>query len=278
MRLEPSISGVHVEGGPNPVRSMEFSLSSIERVDYLRQGSFNLRSGSFSLILPGSRRRPVQLLLVRPAMCYIAAFKLLACAALSAVTGACVYAYRIKHQTVVNIFALSFTVTGDIGTVQSPNGWVALAGAPGLTETLLQWSDLDPPYGLPAFGILSGFQITSDSGPGIVAFSTFDGSEPLIRDPSPNQPRTSRAVRSLSGSMASSSYARNRPECTGNENNYQRRRGIRGDRKIAKHNGAYTLPPICRADTARHSGRAEEIVYGPEHLRRALRAGVGLIA
>src|SRR5579872_5727459 len=86
MRLEPSISGVHVEGGPNPVRSMEFSLSSIERVDYLRQGSFNLRSGSFSLILPGSRRRPVQLLLVRPAMCYIAAFKLLACAALSAVT------------------------------------------------------------------------------------------------------------------------------------------------------------------------------------------------
>jgi hypothetical protein len=93
---------------------------------------------------------------------------------LSGSPGAYLYTYEIENQTAVGIFAFSLTVTGDVGSIQSPSGWSAVTGVPGPGETLVQWVDLDVPFDVPAFGTLSGFQIASDSGPGGATFSTLD--------------------------------------------------------------------------------------------------------
>ena len=95
-------------------------------------------------------------------------------ASVSGTTGAYTYGYQIENQTAVGIFGFSLLVTGDIGTVQTPTGWVFGVGVPVPGETLVQWVDLDVPYDVPTFGTLSGFVIISDSGPGTAAFSTLD--------------------------------------------------------------------------------------------------------
>jgi len=84
------------------------------------------------------------------------------------------YAYQLENQTSVGILLLSLTVTGDVRLVQAPTGWVSATNllAPG--ETQVEWVSTDVPYDVPALGALSGFVIASDSGPGSVAFSTFD--------------------------------------------------------------------------------------------------------
>jgi len=88
--------------------------------------------------------------------------------------GAFSYAYEIENQTSTGIFSFGLIVTGDVGSIESPNGWVSATGTPAPGELLVQWVDLDVPYDVTAFGTLSGFQITSDSTPGSVAFSTLD--------------------------------------------------------------------------------------------------------
>ena len=65
-------------------------------------------------------------------------------------------------------------MTGDVGTIDAPTGWVTTTGIPSSGETLVEWISTDIPFDVPAFGGLSGFSFTSDSGPGTVAFSTFD--------------------------------------------------------------------------------------------------------
>src|ERR1039458_6381897 len=88
--------------------------------------------------------------------------------------GAYTYSYEIENQTSVGLLLFSLTVTGDVGTINAPTGWVTSTGilAPG--ETQVEWFSTDIPYDVPALGTLSGFSFTSDSGPGTVAFSTFD--------------------------------------------------------------------------------------------------------
>jgi hypothetical protein len=93
---------------------------------------------------------------------------------LSGSPGAYSYSYEIENQTAAGIFAFSLTVTGDVGSIQSPTGWNVVTGVPSPGETLVQWVDLDVPYDVPAFGTLSGFQIASGSGPGTSAFSMLD--------------------------------------------------------------------------------------------------------
>ena len=95
-------------------------------------------------------------------------------ASLSGSPGIFSYGYAIENQTAVSIFSFSLTVTGDVGNIQSPNGWFAGTVVPSPGETLVEWVDLDVPFDVPAFGTLSGFQITSASGPGTAAFSTLD--------------------------------------------------------------------------------------------------------
>ena len=88
--------------------------------------------------------------------------------------GAYTYSYEIENQTSVGLLLFSLTVTGDVGTINAPTGWVSGTGIPGPGETLVEWISTDVPFDVPALGTLSGFSFTSDSGPGTVAFSTFD--------------------------------------------------------------------------------------------------------
>jgi hypothetical protein len=88
--------------------------------------------------------------------------------------GAFSYAYEIENQTDVGILLLSLTVTGDVGVIQAPTGWLDTTSIVGPGETLVEWVSTDTPYDVPAMGSLSGFVIASDSGPGTVPFSTFD--------------------------------------------------------------------------------------------------------
>ena len=89
-------------------------------------------------------------------------------------SGAYSYSYEIENQTSVGLLLFSLTFTGDLGTIQSPTGWLSTTGTAGPGETLVEWISTDVPFDVPALGTLSGFSFTSDSGPGIVAFSTFD--------------------------------------------------------------------------------------------------------
>lgn len=88
--------------------------------------------------------------------------------------GAYSYSYEIENQTDVGILLFSLTITGDVGLIEAPTGWVSGTTilAPG--ETQVEWISTDVPFDVPALGTLSGFSFTSDSGPGTVAFSTFD--------------------------------------------------------------------------------------------------------
>jgi hypothetical protein len=95
-------------------------------------------------------------------------------ASVSEATGAYSYAYEIENPTSAGLILFSLTVTGDVGTIQSPAGWVTSTGVGGTGETLVEWVATDVPFVVPAFGTLSGFSFTSDSGPGAVTFSTFD--------------------------------------------------------------------------------------------------------
>lgn len=95
-------------------------------------------------------------------------------ASVSGTTGAYYYAYEVENQTDVGLLLLSLTLTGDVGTMQSPTGWVPTTTVLAPGETLVEWISTDVPFDVPALGTLSGFSFTSDSGPGTVAFSTFD--------------------------------------------------------------------------------------------------------
>lgn len=88
--------------------------------------------------------------------------------------GAFTYSYEIENQTSVGLLLFSLTVTGDVGTINAPTGWVTSTGIPAPGETLVEWISTDVPFDVPALGTLSGFSFMSDSGPGTVAFSTFD--------------------------------------------------------------------------------------------------------
>jgi len=95
-------------------------------------------------------------------------------ASMSGTAGAYSYAYEIDNQTSVGLLLFSLTFTGDLGTIESPTGWVTATGTGGPGETLVEWISTDVPFDVPASGTLDGFAITSDSAPGTVAFSTFD--------------------------------------------------------------------------------------------------------
>jgi hypothetical protein len=97
--------------------------------------------------------------------------------------GAFSYAYEIENQTDVGILLLSLTVTGDVGVIQAPTGWLDTTSIVGPGETLVEWVSTDTPYDVPAMGSLSGFVIASDSGPGTVPFSTFDENAPPAECP-----------------------------------------------------------------------------------------------
>jgi hypothetical protein len=88
--------------------------------------------------------------------------------------GAYTYSYEIENQTDVGILLFSLIVTGDVGTIDAPTGWLTATDIPAPGETQVEWISTDVPYDVPALGTLSGFSFTSDSGPGSVAFSTFD--------------------------------------------------------------------------------------------------------
>jgi len=92
----------------------------------------------------------------------------------SGTMGAFSYAYDVEDQTALGVLAFSLTFAGDIANIQSPLGWVAGTGVPGPGETQVQWVSTDIQFDIPAFGTLSGFAITSDSGPGNASFSTLD--------------------------------------------------------------------------------------------------------
>jgi hypothetical protein len=94
-------------------------------------------------------------------------------ATVSGTTGAYSYAYEIDNPTSVGLLLFSLTITGDVGTIQSPDGWVPTT-EPEDGGTLVEWISTDDSFDVPAFGSLGGFAITSDSAPGGVAFSTFD--------------------------------------------------------------------------------------------------------
>ncbi len=77
----------------------------------------------------------------------------------SGTTGAYSYAYEIGNQTPVGLLLLSLTVTGSVGAIQSPTGWVDTTGVLGPGETLVDWVSTDVPYDVPAFGTLSVFRL-----------------------------------------------------------------------------------------------------------------------
>jgi hypothetical protein len=95
-------------------------------------------------------------------------------ASVSGSPGAYSYSYQIDNQTAVNVLSFSLTVTSDVGTVQSPPGWVVGTGVPSPGQLVVQWVSTDTLFDVPAFGTLSGFSIASSAGPGTVAFSTLD--------------------------------------------------------------------------------------------------------
>jgi hypothetical protein len=95
-------------------------------------------------------------------------------ASVSASPGGFSYSYNTENQTAVGILGFSLDVTGDVGTIGSPAGWVSGTAVIGPGETLIDWVSTDVPFDVPAFGSLSGFMVASTDGPGTVAFSTLD--------------------------------------------------------------------------------------------------------
>lgn len=83
-------------------------------------------------------------------------------ASVSGTTGAYSYSYEIENQTAIGLLAFSLTLTGDVGTIQSPSGW-DVSEVPISGETLVQWVSLDVPFDVPPFGTLSSFAIGADS-------------------------------------------------------------------------------------------------------------------
>src|SRR5665647_3305732 len=71
--------------------------------------------------------------------------------------GAYTYSYEIENQTSVGLLLFSLTVTGDVGTINAPTGWVTSTGIPAPGETLVEWISTDVPFDVPALGTLSGF-------------------------------------------------------------------------------------------------------------------------
>jgi hypothetical protein len=95
-------------------------------------------------------------------------------ASVSGTPGAFSYAYEIENQTAVGVLGFSLDVTGDVGGVGSPTGWVAGTAVISPGETLIDWVSTDVPFDAPPFGTLSGFLVASADGPGTVSFSTLD--------------------------------------------------------------------------------------------------------
>jgi len=88
--------------------------------------------------------------------------------------GAYTYSYEIENQTSVGLLLFSLTITGDVGTIDAPTGWLDTTSIVGPGEILVEWISTDVPFDVPALGTLLGFSFISDSSPGTVAFSTFD--------------------------------------------------------------------------------------------------------
>ncbi len=88
--------------------------------------------------------------------------------------GAYTYSYEIENQTSVGLLLFSLSITGDVGTIDAPNGWLTTTEVLTPGEIQVEWISTDVPYDVPALGTLSGFSFASDSGPGTVEFSTFD--------------------------------------------------------------------------------------------------------
>jgi hypothetical protein len=84
------------------------------------------------------------------------------------------YGYEIENQTDVGILLFSLTVTGDVRAVKGPTGWLTTTDIQAPGELQVEWISTDVPYDVPARGTLAGFSFMSDSGPGSVAFSTFN--------------------------------------------------------------------------------------------------------
>jgi len=86
-------------------------------------------------------------------------------------SGAYTYSYEVDSGTTAGILLFSLTVTGDVGNIQSPTGWISATGVGGLGETLVEWISTDVPYDVPALGDLSGFSFSSDWTRGSILFN-----------------------------------------------------------------------------------------------------------
>jgi hypothetical protein len=95
-------------------------------------------------------------------------------ASVSGSSGALSYAYEVENQTAIGILGLSLDVTGDVGSLEAPGGWVAGTAVISPGATLINWVSTDVPFDVPPLGTLSGFAVASTDGPGTVAFSTLD--------------------------------------------------------------------------------------------------------
>ena len=84
------------------------------------------------------------------------------------------YAYRIDNPTSFSILLFSIAVTGSVGTVVAPTGWLSSIGVSSPGETVVGWISTDAPYDVAPFSTLSGFAFTSVDGPGRADFLTFD--------------------------------------------------------------------------------------------------------
>lgn len=71
-------------------------------------------------------------------------------------TGKYSYAYQVNNQTDVGLLAFSLLVTGNVGVIQSPTGWVSGTGTPAPGEILVQWFSMDVPFDISASGTLAG--------------------------------------------------------------------------------------------------------------------------
>jgi hypothetical protein len=87
--------------------------------------------------------------------------------------GAFSYSYEVENQTAVGLLLFSVTVSGDVGTIDSPSGWLG-GDFTDLGGTNVEWVSTDAAFDIPAFGGLSGFGFTSTDGLGPASFSTLD--------------------------------------------------------------------------------------------------------
>lgn len=95
-------------------------------------------------------------------------------ATVSGSPGAFSYAYDIQNQNSVGLLLFSVTVSGDVGTIQAPSGWITSTGIPSRGQTLVEWISTDAPFDAQPSGTLSGFSFISALGAGSVDFATFD--------------------------------------------------------------------------------------------------------